>query len=138
MAVFPDLGSELVVTGGDLVDQALALRRDVRELGLRRLPRALLGPQAPVLRGELGEELLFPLVGDALHRGDGHRAVEHEALDEGAGLGGAVGWGDLALDRGRQEAARDEDPKEDREAHFHFPLCLEQASHKMGAVATEL
>ena len=42
-AVLLDLGSKPAVTSGDLVDQALALRRDLHELGLRLLAFVLLG-----------------------------------------------------------------------------------------------
>jgi len=136
-AVLFNLGGELVVAGGDLVHQALALRRDLCELGLRLLAGALFGTQSPVLRCELGEELLFPLVGDALHRGDSRRTVEHEALNERAGLGRPVGRGNLTLGRGRQEAARDEGQKEGR-GPYSVLLTEPGSGHKMETLSTEL
>ncbi len=113
-AVVLDLCGELAVAGGDFVHKALALGGDRGQLGLRRLAGGLLRPQAAVLGGKLREELLFPLVREALDSGDRRRAVEHEPLDERPVLGGAVGWGHRGLSRSGQEAGREERHKEDR------------------------
>ena len=130
-SVLRDLGSELPVAGGDFVHQALARRRDLGELALRRLTSALLNAQATVLGPQLGEEPLFPLIGDSLHRRDGRRPVEHQALDERPVLSREVGRGDLALDRSWQYTARDQSQNEDRKPHLRSPRPgLKQASQK--------